>query len=321
MPCFVLRSMSLHAYMFRSTCLGFYAMFPLFRSFLCFALMLGLYAYVLDTMSMAMLCSNLCACMLFAMFYAQICICTCLYAWIHVLPCLCASFHMFTRALLCLCLDLHFYMLVCSDLGFHMLICPDLYFHMLVCLDLCSACFMPSSMCLCAPYYVCVLRPRLCLSCYVLLQPFCHFTFLSCVLATWLGPDLDPMVFVIVHIPWPISKDLDHPFACPCLLASMLYLQCWPLQFQTLLCLTPLTGCGCVVTSNAHEAFSRCNHLGGISMMLVASCIPLPFLLHVMICLPCLFAPPVSFLCIFTHLLTCSSMSLAYQCVIHASTQ
>ena len=29
MPCFVLRSMILHAYIFRSTCLGFYAMFPL----------------------------------------------------------------------------------------------------------------------------------------------------------------------------------------------------------------------------------------------------------------------------------------------------
>ena len=35
----------------------------------------------------------------------------------------------------------------------------------------------------------------------------------------WLGPDLDPMAFVIVHIPWSISKGLDHPFACLCLLA------------------------------------------------------------------------------------------------------
>ena len=156
MPCFVLRSMSLHAYMFRSTCLGFYAMFLLFRSSLCFALILGLCAHVLDTMSMVMLCSDLCAHMLFAIFYAQIRIRTWLYVWIHVLPCLCACFHMFTHALPCLCLDLHFYMLACSDLGFHILICPDLYFHMLVCLDLCSASFMPSSMCLCAPCHVCL---------------------------------------------------------------------------------------------------------------------------------------------------------------------
>ena len=70
MPCFVLRSMSLHAYTFKSTYLGFYAMFPLFRSSLCFALMLGLCAHVLDTMSMVMLCSDLCVRMLFAMFYA-----------------------------------------------------------------------------------------------------------------------------------------------------------------------------------------------------------------------------------------------------------
>ena len=70
MPCFVLRSMSLLAYAFRSTCLGFYTMFPLFCSSFCFILMLGLCGHVLDTMSMVMLCLDLCAHMLFAMFYA-----------------------------------------------------------------------------------------------------------------------------------------------------------------------------------------------------------------------------------------------------------
>ena len=70
LPCFVLRSMSLHAYMFRSTCLGFYAIFPLFHSSLCFALMLGLCAHLLDIMSMVMLCLVLCGCMVFSMFYA-----------------------------------------------------------------------------------------------------------------------------------------------------------------------------------------------------------------------------------------------------------
>ena len=70
MPCFMLRSTSIHAYMFRSTCLGFYAMFPLFCFSLCFVLMLGLCAHMLDIMSMVMLCLDLCVCMLFAMFYA-----------------------------------------------------------------------------------------------------------------------------------------------------------------------------------------------------------------------------------------------------------
>ena len=70
MPCFMLRSTSIHAYKFRSTCLGFYAMFHLFHSSLCFSLMLGLCAHMLDIPSMVMLCSDLCVCKLFATFYA-----------------------------------------------------------------------------------------------------------------------------------------------------------------------------------------------------------------------------------------------------------
>ena len=147
-------------------------------------------------------CSDLCVCVLFTIFYALVHICTCLYAWI---PCLCASFHMF----------IHVAMLICLDLCFHMLTWSD---------NLCSICFMPSSMCLCAPRHVCMLRPRLCLSCYVPLKPFCHFIFLSCVLAYCFGPNLDPMVFVIVRTPQPTSKGLDHPFcmtmlACICALS------------------------------------------------------------------------------------------------------
>ena len=46
-----------------------------------------------------------------------------------------------------------------------------------------------------------------------------------------------------------------------------------------------------------------------------------PFLLRAMICLPCLFMPPIGFLCIFTRLLTCPCISLACWCVAHASTQ
>ena len=62
LPCFVFRSTFLHAYMFRSTCLGFYAMFPLLRSSLCFVLMLGLCAHRLDIVSIVMLCLDLCLC-------------------------------------------------------------------------------------------------------------------------------------------------------------------------------------------------------------------------------------------------------------------
>ena len=144
-------------------------MFPLFCSSLCFVLMLGLCAHMLDIMSMVMLCSDLCVRKLFAMFCVEIHVCTCLYAWIHVLPSLCASFHMFTHITMLMHLDLHFYIVACSDLGFHTLICLDLRFHMLVCLNLRSICFTPSSMCLCAPCHVCVLRPRLYFSCHVLL--------------------------------------------------------------------------------------------------------------------------------------------------------
>ena len=36
-----------------------------------------------------------------------------------------------------------------------------------------------------------------------------------------------------------------------------------------------------------------------------------PFLFRAMICLPCLFVPHIGFLCIFTHLITCSCMSLS----------
>ena len=55
-------------------------------------------------------------------------------------------------------------------------------------------------------------------------SPFVPFIAFSCVLAQWLGPDLDPMVFVIVHTPRPTSKGFgSFLLACLCLLASMLY--------------------------------------------------------------------------------------------------
>ena len=141
----------------------------------------------------------------------------------------------------------------------------------------------------------------------------------SCVLAYWFGPDLDLMVFVIIHKRRPTSKGLDHPIcmsmlACfydLCLLASMLYacasLSCFRLFHAWRL----LWAWSCLVTFDTHEALFGCDHLGGISGCQVAPCIPFPFPLRAMLCLPCLFAPPIGFLCIFTRLLTCPCMSLA----------
>ena len=115
-----------------------------------------------------------------------------------------------------------------------------------------STCFMLSSMCLCAPCHVCVLRPRLCLSCHVLLYPFCRFIFLSFVLAYWFGPDLDPMVFVIIHTPRPTSKgltskSLDHPILhvyAHLLLCFLLMLASLVPSFATLDVLSWLWLCG-----------------------------------------------------------------------------
>ena len=205
------------------------------------------------------------------------------------------------------CLDVHLH----AYMHISMLIHVDWCVYMLR--SMFSTRFIPSSMCLCAPCHVCVPRSKLCLSCHVLLQPFCRFIFLSCVLAYWFKPDLDPMVFVIIHIPWPISKGLDHPFCMSMFACFYALCLCQPLQFQALPHLTPLAGHHCVVTSDAHGALFGCSHLGCIVVMLVASCTPSPFSPHEMICLPCLFVPPVGLLCIFTRLFTCPYMSLACQ--------
>ena len=176
-----------------------------------------------------------------------------------------------------------------------------------------STCFMLSSMCLCAACHACVPRARLCLSCHVLLLLFYRFVFLSCVLAYWFGPDLDPMVFVIVHRPWPTLKGLDHSYlhiyAC-LLLCFMNALAFLVLGFATLDALSRFSGC--VVTSNAHEALSRCNHFGIHHHDAGRFVRTLPFFHSAWgLCLPCLFVPPVRFLCIFTRLLICPCISLA----------
>ena len=120
MPCFMLRYMFVHAYMLRSTCLGFYAMFPLFCSSFCFILKLGLYAHMLDIMSMVMLCLDLLfICFLHCFMLRSVSIHSYMLEsmFYHAYE---LAFTCSTHVLLCLCLDLRF--------------------HRFVCLDLCSAC-------------------------------------------------------------------------------------------------------------------------------------------------------------------------------------
>ena len=62
-------------------------------------------------------------------------------------------------------------------------------------------------------------------------------------------------------------------FACLCLLASMLY-ACVSLSSSRFCHVwRPPRARPCVVTSDAHEALFRCNHLGGISEFRVALCV------------------------------------------------
>ena len=142
----MLRSTSLHAYMFRSTCLGFYVML----SFVSFLFLL----YVDDRV----ICSHTCHALLGSIcsfcHVSYLSCRTCLYARIHVPPCPCAKF---------LHVCMHVSMLVCLDLGFHMLVCLDpcslhvlCYFPcayalyaMFVCLDLGYVCH---AMRYCSPF-------------------------------------------------------------------------------------------------------------------------------------------------------------------------
>ena len=130
------------------------------------------------------------------------------------------------------------------------------------------------------------------------------------------------MVFVIIHTPRPTSKGFrSFLFACLCLLASMLYACASLFCFRLCHVWYPPWAWPCVVTSDAYEVLFGCNHLGGIFECWVAPCVPFPFPLRAMLCLPCLFVPTINFLCIFTRLLTCPCMSLACSCVIRTSTQ
>ena len=144
-PCFMLRSTSLHAYMFRSTCFIPYAM-----SF--YALCLFLFqvdvrvtcshAYM---MLLAMPCLDLCVYVFISMLYVQILVFTCLYAWICVLPLLLCShlhaqmcIHMSTCIFPCLYVQIDVFTCLdpCSLYALYYLPCACALYAMFVCLDL-----------------------------------------------------------------------------------------------------------------------------------------------------------------------------------------
>ena len=198
--------------------------------------MLGLCAHMLDNMSMVMLCSGLCVCMLFATFLAQIHIHTYLYAWIHVLPYLCARFHMPTHVLPCLCLDL----CLCAQIYVFTCLCAWIYAPLALC-NLPCACALHAM-------YVCLDLGYVCLAMYYC-SPFVALPFF---LVFWpIG--LDP-----VQTPWSLSSSIHlGPYqrvwitpicmsVLACFYASCL---CQPLLFQALPRLMPLVGmwlCGCI---------------------------------------------------------------------------
>ena len=194
MPCFMLRSTSLHAYIFRSTCFMLYAMFSYALFLFFFQDDVRVRCSHACMMLLAMPCLDPCVYVFISMLYGQILVFTCLYAWIHVLPCLCARL---------IHVDVYLSKPTCLDLCFHMPMCLDLY-------SLHALYYLPCA-CVLHAIFVCLDLGYVCHAmCYY--SPFVAFVSLSCVLAYWFKPDLDPMVFVIVHTPWPISKGLDHPY-------------------------------------------------------------------------------------------------------------
>ena len=83
---------------------------------------------------------------------------------------------------------------------------------MFTCLDRCSLHALCHHLCACVLHamFMCFgLDLVYHVMCYCSL--FVHFITFSCVLAYWFRPDLNPMVFVIIHTPGPTSKGLDHP--------------------------------------------------------------------------------------------------------------
>ena len=87
-----------------------------------------------------------------------------------------------------------------------------------------STYFMIYSICLCAPCHVYVPRPRLCLSCHVLLLALLSLCLSLLCFGLMVGTQSRP--YGLCHRPYTLAhiKGFGSPlFACLCLLASMLY--------------------------------------------------------------------------------------------------
>ena len=129
LPCFMLSSTFLHAYMFRSTCLGFYAMYSYVLCLFLFQVDVWVtcsHAYI---MLLAMPCLDLCAYVFISMLYGQILVFTCLYARIHVLPCLYAKFLCLHA---CLYAYAYIYASTCLCVWIYALYMFHVIFHVLV---------------------------------------------------------------------------------------------------------------------------------------------------------------------------------------------
>ena len=130
--------------------LCFMPCFPMLCSSFCSMLMLGLHAHMLVR------CFWLCL------------------AWIYVfmpmLPCYRVR-SLSSHAYMLEFTFFHVYVLgsTCWHACFYAYMSRFMFSHAYMLGSMFSTCFILSSMCLCAPCHICVLRPRLCLSCHVLL--------------------------------------------------------------------------------------------------------------------------------------------------------
>ena len=284
---------------------GFIPCFPMFYPFFVSRLMIRVIFSHARMALLAMICSDPCVYVLFAMFYAQICIRTCLYAWIHILPCLCTKFlYVYVHVSMPICLDLCSHMPMCLDLrslhAFFYIPCACALHAMFRSLDLG---YVYHAMCYCS-----------------------LFVALSFFLVFW------PIGLDLIQTLWSLSSAMPLGsyqrvwiiLICMSMLACLLL--CFMLALASLVLgfVTPDALSRHVVVW-LHPTPMR-PYLDVTTWDVLPRCRSLcaylsPFPLHVMMGLPSLFMPLVGFLFIFTHLLTCPCMSLACQCVIHASTQ
>ena len=151
-------------------------------------------------------------------------------------------------------------------------ICLDLCFHMPMYLDLCSLHAFCYISCACALHaiFVCLDLGYVChVMCYC--SPFIALSFF---LVFWpIGSDS-------IWNLWSLSSSMPlgpHQMVW-IILICMSMLACVSLSCSRLCHVWhPQRVCSCMVTSDAYEALSGCNHLGSIATMSVALCIPFPF--------------------------------------------